>query len=79
MNIYAKRGHKVIFLFPTNGYSYDQEQCKKFLHVGNTYTIENTKVDHFRTTIELQEVEGQKFNSVMFTDYYEDNGVNVEA
>jgi hypothetical protein len=70
MNIYAKKGDKVIYCFPTSGYDYDKEQAKEKLVLNQVYTIERTKVHGWSTDVYLQEVQGS-FNSVMFADFKE--------
>lgn len=68
MDIYAKKGHKVIFKYPDNGYTPDQEQAKKYLKVGETYTVNKTEVHSSTADVELIEIPGQYFNSVLFVD-----------
>ena len=68
MNIYAERGSKVRFANPTAGYEFDQEQCRKLLTLGAVYTVASTDVERFSTAVQLKEVPGVRFNSVMFED-----------
>lgn len=69
MDIYAKPNSKVIFANPENGYAHDQEQCQRYLKVGEVYTVEKTEVSQSSTAVELLECPGQIFNSVMFEDF----------
>jgi len=71
MDIYAQPGTKVIFDNPKNGYSYDQEDCRKHLTFGQIYTVERTDVHSAYTDVWLQEVPDVSFNSVMFSDMCE--------
>lgn len=68
MNIYAQKGHKIVFCHPENGYSSDQEQAAKLLKINHVYTVERTVVHRSSTDVELQEVPGEMFNSVLFED-----------
>lgn len=68
MNIYAKKGDKVIFCNPENGRLYNQEDCFKYLKLDQVYTVDHTDVFGSSTDVYLQEVPGVSFNSVMFDD-----------
>jgi hypothetical protein len=68
MNIYSLPGHKVIFKYPKNGYSTDQEHVNKYLTLNEIYTIEHTIVDGFSTSVSLVEFPKIKFNSAHFED-----------
>lgn len=72
MNIYAKRGDKVIFAHPTAGYEPDQETAAKYLVEGTIYTVEKTRVDSFQTDVYLQEFPGIAFNGCIFDDMGEE-------
>lgn len=67
MNIYAKKGAKVRYT-GEGGYDGDKEQSDKHLTVGEVYTVENTSVGGWSTSVLLQEVEKERFNSVHFED-----------
>jgi hypothetical protein len=71
MNIFALKGHKVKCVTLTAGYDFDQEIAKKYLVVGEVYTIEKTEVFNARTNVWLQEIPNVKFNSVLFADVIE--------
>jgi hypothetical protein len=66
MDIYSKKGTKVIFNHPQAGYSHHIETAKKYLKIGEEYTVEKTAVGHFHTDVYLQEFPNIAFNSVMF-------------
>lgn len=68
MNIYAQKGAKVKFAFPTFGYEYQQEKALKFLRIGSIYTVERTEVYASYTHVYLVEVPDIPFNSVHFED-----------
>ena len=70
MSLNAEKGHKVKVTDTTidNGYDLDIEQAKKFLSVGQTYTIESIRVEDWNTTVVLQEFPNETFNSVNFID-----------
>lgn len=70
MNIYALPGSKVIFAYPDSGYESDQERAKKYLKVGEIYTIKEIRVHDWSTEVFLEEVPGVAFNSVLFNDAY---------
>lgn len=67
MNIYAKKGAKVRYT-GKGGYDSDKRQANHFLTVGEVYTVENTSVHSWSTSVLLQEVEKERFNSVHFED-----------
>ena len=68
MNIFAKKGAKVICSTLDAGYDYHKEIASKYLVIGKEYTVEYTDVDSWHTDVYLQEFPGVKFNSVFFED-----------
>lgn len=66
MDIYSPPGTKIIFDRPDAGWPGDQALCKKYLKLGQTYTIEQTLVYSSRTEVYLEEVPTVPFNSVNF-------------
>lgn len=68
MDIYAKKGSKVKFAYPTFGYQYEQEKALRFLTIGATYTVDHTEVHSSFTHVYLKEVPEISFNSVFFED-----------
>jgi hypothetical protein len=68
MNIYAKKGDKVVFSNPDAGYAPDQESAQKHLEVGKIYTVKRTIPGSWRTTVILKEVPSIGFNSCLFDD-----------
>ncbi len=71
MNIYALKGHKIRVKNFSCGYEHHQEVAKKYLTIGNVYTVERTKVSGCHTDVYLQEFPGVAFNSVFFKDVVE--------
>tara|TARA_B100000497_G_C7608626_1_gene365524 strand:+ start:864 stop:1082 length:219 start_codon:yes stop_codon:yes gene_type:complete len=70
MDIYAEEGTKVIVTEDSikNGYDHVEEHARKFLKVGETYTIESTDVSGWNTDVYLREFPDEVFNSVSFED-----------
>lgn len=66
MKIDAQKGTKVVFMYPNNGYSHDQEIARKHLEKGKEYTVAQVDVGRYETDVYLKEVPGIVFNSVMF-------------
>ena len=73
MQLYAKRGHKVMVTERTinNGYQGDKDYANKYLEIGKIYTVEAMWVHDWNSDVELQEIPDKKFNSVHFIDYKE--------
>lgn len=67
MNIYAKKGSKVVFT-GKNGSDWDQQDAQKRLIIGSVYTVKRTDVGNWSSTVEFQEVEGS-YNTVLFDDW----------
>lgn len=70
MKLYAEKEHKVTVTEQSiiNGYDYDMEKAKKFLKVGEIYTVESMEVHNWSSTVRLKEIPNQEFNSVNFVD-----------
>jgi len=68
MNIYARKGDKVVFSNPDAGYNPEQKRAREHLKIGKVYTVERTIVSDWRTTVILQEVPDTGFNSSFFDD-----------
>lgn len=70
MNIYAKPGTKVKVTEQTakNGLLGDKEQVQRLLDIGKEYTVAYTEVGQSRTIVYLQELPGERFNSVNFIE-----------
>ena len=66
MDINSPPGTKVKYVFPENGYPHDQEHGKKFLKLGETYTVKKTVIHKWSTDVWLEEVPETVFNSVLF-------------
>lgn len=72
MNIYAKRGDKVVCVTFDAGYVGDKETAKKYLNKNSVYTVEKTVPHSFDTEVYLQEFPGVSFNTAFFKDYSEE-------
>lgn len=68
MNIYAKKGDKVVFTHPNAGNEHHQQLASKYLKLNETYTIDHTDVGGWHTSVYIQEVPDVRFNSVLFED-----------
>lgn len=68
MNMYAKRGDKVVYCYTENGYEHDRKECEKHLELEKIYTVYATVVYDWSSTVEFEEIPGVKFNTVMFRD-----------
>lgn len=68
MNIFSRKGDHVRFANPDNGFTHDQKKCQEHLKLGEIYTISECNVHSDYTDIQLKEVPGHTFNSVMFED-----------
>lgn len=64
-----KKGDKVKVTVnsATSGYANDQENVKKYLNIGEEYTVKEVVVKNWTTDVYLQEVAG-RFNSVNFVN-----------
>jgi hypothetical protein len=71
MNIYAKKGQKVLVSKVTahNGDNGDKEQVAKYLQIGKIYNILSTNVSGFSTSVILEQFPDLTWNSVNFIDY----------
>lgn len=71
MNIWAKRGHKVLVtkLSARNGYDSDSEKVKEHLEIGVIYEVDHTVVHQSSTDVYLVGFDDVRFNSVNFIDY----------
>ena len=70
MDIYAEENTKVTVTENSikNGYDNVEEHARKFLKVGETYTIDHTEVDGWSTAVYIKEFPDELFNSVSFED-----------
>ena len=65
MDIYSPDGTKVVFA-ARGGRDSEIELAKRWLTLGETYTVEHTEVGQSTTRVYLYEFPGIGFNSVMF-------------
>jgi hypothetical protein len=70
MNIYSEKGTKVTVTESSlnNGYKYDSETAKKYLTVGETYTVDHTIVHSWTSDVYLEEFPDISFNTVCLVD-----------
>lgn len=79
MNIYASRGSKVSFL-NKNGYDRDLTYANEAgLKEGEVYTVLETEVGSWSSSVSLLEFPGKSFNTVMFDDAIMCAGVNINT
>lgn len=64
--IYAPKGTKVTFAYPDSGWPYEEERNKKLLDPQQVYTVKHISVGSTSTEVELEELPGKTFNSVIF-------------
>ena len=76
MDIHSKKGTKVMFT-GKGGYDNDNNYANDFLVIGNTYTVDFTKVGNFNTIVILEEIPGKIFNSVTGENKYEFKNKNT--
>lgn len=78
MNIYAKKGTKIIGLFENNviigGYELDKKNASEHIKEGEIYTVNYTDVGSWHTDVFLEEIQGRCFNSVHFADIDSEEG-----
>lgn len=67
MDIYSKPGDRIVFM-GRNGYEYQLQEAKLVLSIGGTYTIKRINVENWSSSVELLELPGKWFNTVMFRD-----------
>lgn len=70
MDIYAKRGHKVMANYVDGkicgGHDYQAEQAERVLKEGEVYTVDYTEVGGWSTDVVLIEFPDMIFNSCLF-------------
>ena len=80
MNIYAKKGDKVVVTMASkeNGYDTDIKAVEKYLIVGREYTVDRVMIGGSRSSVCLQEFPDLIFNTVMFEDAKTREDVNMD-
>jgi len=68
MNIFAQPGEQVIFTSPDAGLEQDIKDAKRYLSVGETYTVDGTEIRDWQTRVWLKGFSYCSFNSVQFGD-----------
>lgn len=64
--LYCERGCQVQAVNIDCGLNFDSEQAKKYLEKDKIYTSKQVCVGGYSSTIELEEIPNQKFNTVHF-------------
>ena len=65
MDIYAKKGTKVIYT-GKGGYDHHKEHANRYLKIGKVYTVNYTDVSAWHTDVYLKEFPNEGFNSAHF-------------
>jgi hypothetical protein len=68
----SPKGTKVKFAYENAGTNWDIENVKKYLTLGDIYTVAFTEVHSWHTKVFLKEFRGIEFNSVQFAPVKED-------
>src|SRR5690606_10525551 len=68
MNIYSKPGTKIRFDHENAGYPGDGERAKKYIKVGEIYTVEKIDIGQSCSRVILKEVPNVEFNTVLFSN-----------
>jgi len=68
----SPKGTKVKFAYENAGTNWDIENVKKYLTLGDIYTVAFTEVHSWHTKVFLKEFPGIDFNSVQFAPLKED-------
>lgn len=76
MDIWAKHGHKVIFQPGNNGYESQNKDAREVLELEKVYTVDHVQVESWISYVQLVEVPGKVFNTVLFNDYEAENASN---
>ena len=67
MDIYTEKGGKVIFS-GIGGYDSELKSAKKYLKIGEIYTVDYLDIGGFHSDVYLEEFPNIKFNSVQFVN-----------
>ncbi len=70
MNIRSPKGTKIVYAFPENGYTFDQDLAKRSdLIVGEEYTVSRIIVRSWDSKVFLEEKPDIGFNTVLFKNH----------
>lgn len=72
MDIRTPIDAKVVFAFSDNGYEGEGKEAVSFIRIGEAYTIKNMFTERSSSRVELEEVPGRQFNTVLFENWEED-------
>jgi hypothetical protein len=72
VNIHTlRKGKKIRYSFPDNGYQHDKDRANDCLEIGHVYTVSDYNIGNWSSSIKLEESAVWWFNSVMFSDVEE--------
>lgn len=66
LDLAEKEGDLIRYYFPDSGYIGDQFQASQHLKVGQTYTVRRLDVGSSSSTVQVVELPGLNFNTVLF-------------
>lgn len=72
MTLAVRKNSKIIFRYPTHGRQEDVECAAENLILNDEYTVETISVGGSTSFVELKEVPGIVFNTVLFTNKLEE-------
>lgn len=75
MDIYAKPGTRITYDNFEAGYDYQRQEAEKYLKRGWVYTVDYIEVHRFTSDVYLKEIPTISFNTVMFSDDYDNRKV----
>lgn len=73
MDLSTRKGSKIIFAYPQNGRDIDTERAAENLVLNGEYTVETISIGSSTSFVELKEVNGMLFNTVQFTNKWEES------
>ncbi len=65
MDLDTAKGERVVFT-GKNGYDYDREHAAEYLRVGESYSVDEIKINSSSSRVRLTEFPQFTFNTVMF-------------
>lgn len=68
MNVFAEKGDKIICRHTIAGYDRDKELGRKYLKLGEVYTVEDAVAFDSTSYVWLKEIPNIKFSTIHFAD-----------
>lgn len=65
MDIYSDPGTRIVYM-GKNGWPGQTDDANKSLSIGGTYTVKHINIGGWNSSVELLEIPGKYFNTVMF-------------